>query len=586
MPPQQSGGGAPAPAAGGIPANETRLVLSLPASELPPLPYAGAMPTGSVPPSAPPAPLGATATIASFKLTTTLQGTRAVTTTVFPLGAPACTSAQVQARCVVGIALAPGSYTATVQLYANPGASGTPLAPPTTLAFSVGTRAQSTVALAIGTPPAAVAITSSSYAVVGAQASGFTFYSTAAQTLTVDAVDGSGDVIVGPGAPTFTATINGVGWQVTPPSSTSPNTLTVTAPSADNGSATLAVSAQYSDQTCAQPGAVCSGSAALTNDLELLMVANCTANCNGKSGTPVPGSVTIYAPPYTGAPTAIVLNGVVQPNALLTDAGANLYVSNAFGGVDDTGSVTIYAPPYTGAPTTITAGIDNPGALALDASGNLWVANQAGSGNNGTVTEYAPPFTAKPIRRIASFPGVPTGIALDAQGDLFVATGSSLYEYPVPYGHAPVTLISGLAIANGIAFDASGNLIYADSNGNVQLFAPPYDGPPTQLPRINGTLGLLAAYPGAGAVFIPDGSGNIAEFVTPYTSAPQVIQAGNPNARGITVDAAGDVFVTYCGSGCGNSGNDTVSMFVPPYTAAPIAITSGVAAPSAITIAK
>ncbi len=586
MPPQQSGGGAPAPAAGGIPSNETRLVLSLPASELPPLPYAGAMPTGSVPPSAPPAPLGAAATIASFKLTTTLQGTRAPTTTVFPLGAPACTSAQVQARCVVGIALAPGSYTATVQFYANPAASGAPLAPPTTLAFTVGTRAQTTVALAIGTPPAAVAITSSSYAVVGAQASGFTLYSTAAQTLTVDAVDGSGDVIVGPGAPTFSATINGGGWQVTPPSSTAPNTLTVTAPSADNGSATLTVTAQYPDQTCAQPGAVCSGTAALTNDLELLMVANCTANCNGKSGTPVPGSVTIYAPPYTGAPTAIILNGIVQPNALLTDAAANLYVSNAFGGVDDTGSVTIYAPPYTGAPTTITAGIDNPGALALDASGNLWVANQAGSGNNGTVTEYAPPFTAKPIRRIASFPGVPTGIALDAQGDLFVATGSSLYEYPVPYGHAPVTLISGLAIANGIAFDASGNLIYADSNGNVQLFAPPYDGPPTQLPRINGTLGLLAAYPGAGAVFIPDGSGNIAEFATPYTSAPQVIQAGNPNARGITVDAAGDVFVTYCGSGCGNSGNDAVSMFVPPYTAAPISITSGVSAPSAITIAK
>lgn len=490
------------------------------------------------------------------------------------------------AQCSLLMPLAPGAYTATIGLYAGANAVGMPLGTPQSIALSVGATRPPTVAMATGEAPAAVSIATSSFAVRGSQAAGFTFYGTTAQSAILNGIDASGDVLVGPGAPTFTATIGGGGWQVTQPASATPNVVTITPPNNTVAGATLAVTAQYPDGTCQQAGAVCSASVQLANDLQLLMVANCSANCNGKSGGPVPGSVTVYAPPYTAPPTTVILNGIVQPNALLTDAQANLYVSNAFGGPNGTGSITIYAPPYTGTPTTIASGINNPGAFALDAAGDLWVANQAGNGPNGTIAEYAPPFGGKPIRSLSGFTGVPTGIALDTNGNLFVTTGSALYEFASPYTGPPNQLVTGLAVANGITFDGSGNLIYADSNGAVQLFAPPYDAPPTQLPRINGTLGLLAAYPAGGVVFIPDGSGNVAEFAAPYNGPPQVIQTGNPNAKGIAVDAAGDVYVSACGSGCGNNGTDAITVYTPPYTNPPTTITSGVVAPSAVTLTK
>jgi streptogramin lyase len=262
-------------------------------------------------------------------------------------------------------------------------------------------------------------------------------------------------------------------------------------------------------------------------------------------------------------------------------------VANAFGGKSNAGSITIYAPPYTGAPLTIANGIDNPGAIALDPSGNLWVANQAGSGLNGSVAEYAPPFGGGPVRTIANFTGVPTGLSFDAQSNLFVGNGSALLEYPPPYNGNPITIASSLSVANGFTLDSTGNLYYVDSNGATSLFTPPYTQPPMQLPRVNGSLGLLATFPNGGLVFVPDASGNVQEYVAPFTAAPQGIAQSSAAARGIAVDGAGNVFVGYCGSGCGNTGTDSVTIYAAPYgTGSQSVITAGIAAPSAITLSK
>jgi hypothetical protein len=558
-------------------------------------PFATPTPLPTATPAVPLSGAGGTSTvavtgIASIKFAVTPVGQRPLSPAVLPVGTGSnCTAAGASMQCTLVEPLSPGNYTVAVSVYGGPNASGPLFGPVTTSAFAVSAKQpNAAVGFAIGGIPAAVELSGASFAVHPAAGSGFTIYSESAQPFVANVEDANGNDIVGPGAPTFAVTTSGAtggAWQVTAPTAQAPNSLSLDPP-ATISSASVTVTAQYGDGTCAQAGAVCSATFPVANDLQLLFVANCTGSCNSKSASGVPGSVTMYAPPYGGAPTATILNGVVQPIALLTDASLNLYVANAFGGSSNAGSVTIYAPPYTGQPTTISTGIDNPGALALDPSGNLWVANQAGNGLNGTIAEYVPPFTGPPVRTIANVTGVPTALAFDPQGNLFVGNGSSLLEYAPPYGGTPATVVSSLSVANGFSIDSSGDLYYVDSNGAVDLFTPPYSGPPMQLQRVSGTLGLLATFQAGGLLFVPDSSGNVQQYVAPFTGPPQGIAQSSSTARGIAVDGAGNVFVGYCGSGCGNAGTDSVTIYSPPYSGTPATVTSGIAAPSAITLSR
>ena len=71
-----------------------------------------------------------------------------------------------------------------------------------------------------------------------------------------------------------------------------------------------------------------------------------------------------------------------------------LYVANS------TNTVTVYAPPYTGAPAAlISNSLNGPFGVAF-LSGNLFVANFNSFGSPASkVTEYAPPYTGHPPRR-------------------------------------------------------------------------------------------------------------------------------------------------------------------------------------------
>lgn len=107
-----------------------------------------------------------------------------------------------------------------------------------------------------------------------------------------------------------------------------------------------------------------------------------------------------------------------------------------------------------------------------------------------------------------------------------------------------------------------------------------------QLQRVSGTLGLLATFQTGGMLFVPDAAGSVQQYVAPFTGPPQGIAQSSSTARGIAVDGAGNVFVGYCGSGCGNAGTDSVTIYSPPYAGGQTAITSGISAPSAITLSR
>lgn len=121
-------------------------------------------------------------------------------------------------------------------------------------------------------------------------------------------------------------------------------------------------------------------------------------------------AVLAYAPPYTGAPTAIDGNfGLVA--AMATDSHNDLFVADTYDN-----DVEMYRPPYTQAPVKITKTIQAPFSLAVDANDNLYVAN--GTGTSNWIARFAPPYKRKPSI-INHVDDVHT-LATDSSGRLFV----------------------------------------------------------------------------------------------------------------------------------------------------------------------
>jgi hypothetical protein len=472
-----------------------------------------------------------------------------VTVALTPTSA-GCTSTLATTYCQLTIALGPGSYTATLTAE---DASGTPLSSAQSIPFTVTAESDNVIAIVLSGIPHALQIAAGAPAMHESGALAFTLYGSAAQQVIVTALDADGNTIVGPGAPTYSASWEyGNGWSAATPSSTSPNTIAIT-PSGVNGStAAFVVVATYADATCSQSGALCEVEFTIKNDIQTLFVAN----SNYASST-----VTEYAPPYTGTPTTIS-SGVNQPTGLGLNSAADLFVTN-----EDGPNVTMYAPPYTGVPTTISSGVDYPTALVFDPLGNLFVANYDGP----TVTVYAPPYNGAPTT-ISNGVHIPWALVLNGAEDLFVADyNGSVTEYAPPYTGSPLVTISGVVEPIALALDGAGDLFVASSADNeVFEYAPPYTGAAitTISTGVQDPDALLLD--GAGDLFVANNS-TVTEYAPPYTGSPTTISSGVAYPAALAIDAAGNLFV---------ANSSTVTEYAPPYTGAPLAtITNGVHVP-------
>ncbi len=190
------------------------------------------------------------------------------------------------------------------------------------------------------------------------------------------------------------------------------------------------------------------------------------ANGNGSN------TVTLYAPPYGGTPSATISTGINDPVGLALDAAANLFVVNAA-----TDTVTEYAPPYSGSPVTISKGLSAPNSLAVDGHGNLFVANLNSTPNS--VVEYVPPFSnaSAPVVTISNGVNEQGAIGLGGSATLFVPNegANTVTEYVAPYTGLPTTIVGGQSQPIALAIDAAGNLYVANyGNNSVTEYQPPY----------------------------------------------------------------------------------------------------------------
>ncbi|MDB5043838.1 MAG: hypothetical protein JWN27_4564, partial [Candidatus Eremiobacteraeota bacterium] len=197
-----------------------------------------------------------------------------------------CASTLASTQCTLQVALAPGSYTATLTTYDGYNAgtqtpTGNVLSTGQNIAFTILVGQANTIAIALSGIPVQLVLTpltplttangSASYHLVGGGKHPFL----------VEALDADGNVIVGSGAPTFTvgAPAGALTATAVQPTTASPNQFSFIPPTTfGTGTATFAVSATYAGQPtdgCAQPGAVCGPANVVVDMVRAIVVANC-----------------------------------------------------------------------------------------------------------------------------------------------------------------------------------------------------------------------------------------------------------------------------------------------------------------------
>lgn len=154
-------------------------------------------------------------------------------------------------------------------------------------------------------------------------------------------------------------------------------------------------------------------------------------------------AVDVFAPPFSNA--SVPAQHIVTPFqalGLAIDAGDTLYVGQEGGG-----QIAALAQPYTGTPVTVTLPGSSPQVYGLAVEGNRLYAADF---NNKTVYAYALPLTSAstPLFGVATST-FPTGITLDAAGNLYVSeNGSAIDVYSAPLSGSSVP---SYTVTNGVA---------------------------------------------------------------------------------------------------------------------------------------
>ncbi len=153
---------------------------------------------------------------------------------------------------------------------------------------------------------------------------------------------------------------------------------------------------------------------------------------------------------------------------------------------------------------------------------------------------------------------VPNGVAVDAAGDIFIADGGSGYDgeiVEVPASGTPTTVGSGLDYPQGLAVDGAGDLFIADNNLNEVVEVPAGCTtsvcqkvlPTTPQCTSGGASGFCAqlgvAVDGIGDVYIASFNGEVVELPANGGAQTVVYNPSGSHPIGLAVDAAGDLFV-------------------------------------------
>ncbi len=463
--------------------------------------------------------------------------------------------------CTVLLGLAAGSYTGTFVTYAGPvvsgAATGAVLSSGQSIPMVAVAGQTNLVAITLDGVPASIVIApASGSTITGTQTGAGFVVGYTAQALTVEALDAASNIIMGAGAPTFIAGTTGNNFSVTQPQAGTPNQVLLAASAA--GSSTLTVTAAPSTGgfSCTSSGVVCSASVAIStpphklfvagfhgfaaytspDDVTWTLAASSTGTVSDPEGVtyapngdaivldagsppfPPPGSpasISIFVPPYSGAPVRNTNVGL--PTAPAMTASGNLLFQ-------DSGNLKELAAPYTASPMTVASGV-NAFGIVIDSFGNAVTTETYPSAT--TLSFGQPAFSAPTM--LAT--GIGGWIAVSPGGTVAVGTLPTPYElavFSVPYGAPTLISLGGSQPDGGVTFDSNGNLWAQLNDVSLRKYSAPFT--TNESASVQVTVGFTANMIGAdssGDVFALNGTsvkiygptGTLTQTLTPAGGA-------------------------------------------------------------------
>ena len=338
-----------------------------------------------------------------------------------------------------------------------------------------------------------------------------------------DGVNGTGNLL-GMGTGTTTVTL-GTPFTVTIPISAvvaavafaiTPNS--VQGPAA--ATATLTVAAKDADGNAITGTAPYSAPIAVANN-DTTGAITLSATAFSKPTDSITVTYSGAAPATSTTFTTASVTTVTPATLAIPPPHQSLYVT------DTTNGIYVFAPGANGNVAPIrriagaNTGLNSPSGVALDAMGNIYVANGASnavatSGGNGSITVYAPDANGNvaPIRTITgsntgmSNPYAPWGISIDGSGNLWAAVVSlSLYSGGSALEFAPGANGNATPIATitgNVAANAAADDVAFDSSGDIH--EDPYGvSVLTFAPGTNGNVAPSLKISGSNA--FPSGAG-------------------------------------------------------------------------------
>ena len=259
---------------------------------------------------------------------------------------------------------------------------------------------------------------------------------------------------------------------------------------------------------------------------------------------------------YTGDAGPANAATLANPAAVAYDASGNLYIADAnnhvIRKVSTTGEITTIAGTgiegYSGdGAAAIAAQLDTPTGLAVDASGNLYVADSHNQRirevSGGIITTIAgtgtPGFSGDGAAATAAQLSLPSGVAVDKSGNLYIADTNNNRIREISNG--TITTIAGdgeqLYAGDGAAATAaaldSPTGVAADASGNVYIA----DRLNQRIREVSG--GIITTLAGTNTTGFSGGfSGDGTAAAAAQLSLPS----------GVSVDAAGNVYIADTGN--------------------------------------
>jgi hypothetical protein len=476
-----------------------------------------------------------------------------------------------------------------------------------TQAVSTGS---SNIAVTLWGVPASIALTSSSTAVSGTQASGFSIQTVATPypfTVTVD--DADGNVIVGPGAPSYAVSFGSANFTATTP-----------APGADTFTITPLGSSAYRPDTVTVTAVFPTGGP--TPYPSTCPSAACQASASISTGVPffssdIAGSVSVYsvagiASALGGTASVAKFNTVAigsgSPYGVTFDAAGDMFVSTN-GTVGYAYTAATVKAFLSGSAVTASGTLKLVGGgqdSIMDAAGDLFVSAPSGT----AVSVFSSTALASALAGGAGV--LPTGslavtgannLTFDPSGNLFVTGGTVVTVFSAAKvasaaaGATNVAASGALSVtgSNDVTSDAAGNVFVGASSTTISVFSKAAIATAVAGSTVAATGSLLSTnanvlgvtFDGSGNLFVPIGSLKTVIVFTKSAVAAAIAGGANEASSGSLstgtnapsetyFDTAGDLFA-------GTRAGPSISVFSATAAASAVGGATNVAASGGLT---